>query len=107
MSVAEPVRSITSLEIEVNSRFVAPGYSGGALASDAGFLIGMIVRDEPPLAVATRFDIILERLTGWGLPIRLAQAPFIVILDEQRTQPARRPGHFPTQDPPRSVSEIR
>jgi hypothetical protein len=51
------------------------GHSGGGLFDQRWRLVGMVVRDEPPNAVALSIERIVGRLADWGYPIALAVPP--------------------------------
>jgi osmotically-inducible protein OsmY len=51
------------------------GHSGGGVFDRGWRLVGMVVRDEPPDAVALSIERIVGRLADWGYPIALTVPP--------------------------------
>lgn len=53
------------------TQFVAPGNSGGALLSEWGEVVGMVVESEPPVGRAINVDALLRRLRSLDAMISL------------------------------------
>jgi ankyrin repeat protein len=51
------------------STFISRGHSGGGLLEDLGFLVGMIVSDQPPYASALLLPATIPTLRDWGYPV--------------------------------------
>lgn len=58
-------------EIKFQSNFVRGGDSGGGLFDEHFNLVGMIVKDEPPDAVAHSINSVLAKLKEWRYPADL------------------------------------
>jgi hypothetical protein len=55
---------------------VPGGYSGGPLVDSNGSILGIIRQDQPPNAVATRIDLVIDQLKAWSYRVALrAVAP--------------------------------
>jgi len=67
------VAGTTSETITFETTYLQPGSSGGALVTSTWELVGMVKQDQPPNGVAVRMDRVVERLTQWGYPNRLAK----------------------------------
>ena len=61
-------------QITFQSAFISTGHSGGGLLNEHGELLGMIRADQPPFGVAVRFEVILQKLRQWGIPVQLRTA---------------------------------
>jgi hypothetical protein len=85
----ESITSARSTEIEVDSRFVARGHSGGGVFDENWRLIGMVWADEPPLAKVYPLRLVLEEVDRSRFPVAFPL----------RDQPAPRPA--PAQPRPR------
>ena len=68
---ADRVSGVTGDNIAFQSAVIAPGHSGGALLDESGYLVGMILKDQPPIALAISLNRILPVLKAWGYPIAL------------------------------------
>lgn len=53
------------------TQFVATGNSGGALLSQWGEVIGMVVQSEPPIGRAVSIDVVLDKLRSWDASVSL------------------------------------
>ena len=72
-----PDRVIGKLEASIlfQSFFVRRGSSGGALFNRWWEVVGMVIKDEPPLGNAIPIDTMLGQVKAWGFPIALKQPP--------------------------------
>jgi ankyrin repeat protein len=68
------VSGVTGGNIAFQSAFIAVGLSGGALLDADSRLVGVVLRDEPPLGAAISLDKVLEAIDRWKLPQQLRQA---------------------------------
>lgn len=62
-------------ELEIQSTSVTQGDSGGGVFAEAGDLIGMIVRDQPPTLVAVATGTMLEALASNRYPVAEGSQP--------------------------------
>ena len=72
-----PDRVIGKLKSSIvfQSFFVRRGSSGGALFNRWREVVGMVIKDEPPLAHAIPIDTILAQVKAWGFPVALEEPP--------------------------------
>jgi S1-C subfamily serine protease len=70
-----PDRVIGKLQSSIlfQSFFVRRGSSGGALFNRWWEVVGMVIKDEPPLGNAIPIDTVLAQVKGWGFPVALKQ----------------------------------
>lgn len=66
------VSQIIGDKITIQSRFIAPGHSGGALLNGKGEIVGLILADSPPLGLAVSIEKVLKVVSDWGYPIQLS-----------------------------------
>ncbi len=69
--VPDYVAKIDDSRIIVQSNFVAPGSSGGALVDDIGTIVGMVLADTPPFLEANLMLDVISKLEEWGYPVAL------------------------------------
>jgi S1-C subfamily serine protease len=72
-----PDRVIGKLESSIlfQSFFVRRGSSGGALFNRWWEVVGIVIKDEPPLGNAIPIDTVLAQVKAWGFPVALKQPP--------------------------------
>lgn len=75
-SPADRVVSNDGEMIAFHSSFVGPGSSGGALFNAWWEVVGMVVRDQPPLGEAISIETVLRTAARWEVPTRLKR-PFV------------------------------
>jgi hypothetical protein len=73
---ADRVVGKLDLAILFQSFFVGPGSSGGALFNGSWEVVGMVIKDAPPLATAIPIDRLLEQLRIWRYPVMLRRPSF-------------------------------
>jgi len=61
--------------IVFESRFVAPGSSGGALFNEQWEVVGLVTEDEPPRANAIPIEEVTAQLEFWGVPVSMRKPP--------------------------------
>ncbi len=70
---ADPVVGIDGRGISIQTSFVGPGSSGGALFNAWWEVVGLVVEDQPPVALALGIDQVLAALRGWEVPVGLVR----------------------------------
>jgi outer membrane protein assembly factor BamB len=70
---ADIVSGSTSDLITFETTFLQPGSSGGALVNANWEIVALVKQDQPPNGVAVRIDRVIEKLTQWSYPNRLAK----------------------------------
>src|SRR5262249_368771 len=53
------------------TQFFGAGNSGGALLSQWGEVIGMVVQSEPPIGRAVSIDVVLDKMKSWDASVSL------------------------------------
>jgi S1-C subfamily serine protease len=67
----ESVVKASPRELRLKSQEVNNGASGGGVFDSGGALLGMVVKDENPLAIALPINLLLEKIKEWNLPVGL------------------------------------
>jgi len=64
--------------IRFDSSFIGKGLSGGALFNERWQILGMIVRDDPPVGQALSIERVTATLKTWGVPVQLRTPPPVI-----------------------------
>ena len=64
--------------IRFDSSFIGKGLSGGALFNERWQILGMIVRDDPPVGEALSIERVTATLKTWGVPVLLRTPPPVI-----------------------------
>jgi hypothetical protein len=67
--------SLNGPDLIFEANNITRGFSGGALFTQTGELVGMITRDRAPTLVALRLDSLVQITRSWGVPVNLTRPP--------------------------------
>lgn len=71
---ADRVIGIVGQDLIVQSQFIAPGSSGGALFNQYWEVVGVVTGEQPPRANALDIDLVVELVRGMKHPVSLRRA---------------------------------
>jgi uncharacterized protein len=69
--VPDRISDVLGINLSFQSAFIHNGHSGGALLDDSGYIVGMILKDEPPFGLAISIDKVIKEVKQLNYPVQL------------------------------------
>jgi hypothetical protein len=86
----QPVVASSAFEIKVESRFTSEGSSGGALFTDGGALVGMLIASDGSFTTVRPIPLLLEQLEQQRISVSLTPRQFAAVPEDASPPPLRR-----------------